>query len=126
MMNNSPNRAILKIGGAMASGSKARIAAAAALIAGCAITLGLSWPGHLSFDSIVQLHDGRTGYYHSWHPPVMAWLLGVGDALMPGAGLYVLFVTTLILGSFLALIWTRPTASWATPLLAVLFVPIPQ
>jgi len=106
--------------------ARVRAATAIILIAGWALTLALSWPGHLSFDSIVQLHDGRGGFYHSWHPPVMAWLLGVGDALMPGAGLYVLFVTTLIFGSFLALIWTHHPTSWAAAILAVLFVPIPQ
>src|SRR5579862_645644 len=112
MMNNSPNRAILKIGGAMASGSKARIAAAAALIAGCAITLGLSWPGHLSFDSIVQLHDGRFGFYHSWHPPVMAWLLGLGDRILPGTGLFVLFDAALLFTALLSLVWLRPQVRW--------------
>jgi hypothetical protein len=56
----------------------------------------------------------------------MAWLLGIGDALMPGAGLYVPFVTTLTFGSFLALMWTRPKTSWAAAVLAVLFVPLPQ
>ena len=54
----------------------------------------------------------------------MAWLLGVGDALA-GAGLYVLFVTTLTFGSFFALMWTRSQTSWAAALLAVLFVPLP-
>jgi hypothetical protein len=106
--------------------ARVRAIVAAILIAGWALTLAISWPGHLSFDSIVQLHDGRTGFYHSWHPPVMAWLLGAGDALMPGAGLYVLFVTTLTFGSFFALMWTRPSASWAAAVLAILFVPLPQ
>jgi hypothetical protein len=103
-----------------------RAAIAAVLTLGWALTLAISWPGHLSFDSIVQLHDGRTGFYHSWHPPVMAWLLGIGDALMPGTGLYVLFVTTLVFGSFLALLWIRCRASWAAAILAILFVPTPQ
>ena len=110
----------------MTGTARVRVAIAIILIAGWALTLGLSWPGHLSFDSIVQLHDGRTGFYHSWHPPVMAWLLGVGDAILPGTGLYVIVVTTLIFGSFFALLWTRSRASWAAVLLAVLFVPLPQ
>ena len=110
----------------MTKTARVRVAVAIILIAGWALTLAISWPGHLSFDSIVQLHDGRTGFYHSWHPPIMAWLLGAGDALMPGAGLYVVFVTTLTFGSFLALTWTRPSTSWAAAVLAVLFVPLPQ
>src|SRR5262249_27193189 len=56
----------------------------------------------------------------------MAWLLGVGDALMPGTGLYVLFVATLIFGSFLALTWARSGASWAAAAVAALFVLTPQ
>jgi hypothetical protein len=110
----------------MTAMSRVRAVIAVILIAGCAVALAISWPGHLSFDSIVQLHDGHFGYYHSWHPPIMAWLLGVGDALLPGTGLYVLFVTTLTFGSFLALIWTRSVTSWVAAAAAVLFVLTPQ
>jgi hypothetical protein len=99
---------------------------ASVLTAGGAAALALSWPGHLSFDSIVQLHDGRSGYYHSWHPPIMAWLLGVGDALLPGTGLYVLFVTVLLFGALFALAWIRARVSWAAVVPAALFVLTPQ
>ena len=110
----------------MTATSRVRIATAIVLFAGWALTLAISWPGHLSFDSIVQLHDGRAGFYHSWHPPIMAWLLGAGDALMPGTGLYVLLVTTLIFCSFLALSWTRSGACWAVAAFAALFALTPQ
>jgi hypothetical protein len=126
MMNNSPNRAILKMGGDMASGSKARIAAVAVLVAGFAVTLGLSWPGHLSFDSIVQLHDGRFGFYHSWHPPVMAWLLGLGDRVLPGAGLFVLFDAALLFAALLSLVWLRPRVRWLAVAVLLLCLPLPH
>src|SRR6202000_2161818 len=35
--------------------------------------LALNAPGQLSYDSVTQLADGRTGHYNSWHPPLMAW-----------------------------------------------------
>ena len=125
MMNNSVNRAILKTGGGMAENS-ARIAVAAVLVAGLALTLALSWPGHLSYDSIVQLHDGRLGFYHSWHPPVMAWMLGLGDAVLPGAGLFVLFVFTLAFAAWLSLLWIVKRPSWLAVCVAAVCVLLPQ
>ena len=106
--------------------SKARIAAAAVFLTGWCIALALSWPGHLSYDSIVQLHDGRAGFYHSWHPPVMAWLLGLGDRVLPGAGLFVLFDVTLAFAALLSLLWIVPRPSWFAVCLAALCVLLPQ
>src|ERR1700743_95910 len=106
--------------------SKAGIAAAAILVAGWGVALALSWPGHLSFDSIVQLHDGRSGFYHSWHPPAMAWLLGVFDAIRPGAGLFITFDSLLLVLSLVALVWTRARVSWAAVAVALVLVPTPQ
>ena len=53
---------------------------------GFGILLALNWPGQMSYDSVVQLADGRSGHYDSWHPPVMAWLLGLFDELSAGPG----------------------------------------
>jgi hypothetical protein len=106
--------------------NRARIAAAAVLIAGLTLTLALSWPGHLSYDSLVQLHDGRFGFYHSWHPPVMAWLLGLGDAVLPGAGLFVLFDALLLFGALLSLLWIRPRVAWLGVAVTVLCLALPQ
>ena len=74
-------------------------AAGLILLAGFVATVAVNWPGHLSYDSILQLLQGRTGVYNTWHPPVMAWLLGLGDALVPGAGLFVAFDTALAFGA---------------------------
>jgi 4-amino-4-deoxy-L-arabinose transferase-like glycosyltransferase len=106
--------------------SKARIAAAAILFLGWCATLALSWPGHLSYDSIVQLHDGRAGFYHSWHPPVMAWMLGLGDWLLHGTGLFVLFDATLLFAALASLIWLAPRTSWLGVCIAALCVALPQ
>lgn len=99
---------------------------AAVLIAGFGAMLAISWPGHLSYDSIVQLHDGRMGFYHSWHPPVMAWLLGLGDAVLPGPGLFVLFDIALLFGALLSLLWIRSRTSWVATIVAAALMFLPQ
>jgi hypothetical protein len=73
------------------------------LLLGFVLLLALNWPGQMSYDSVVQLTDGRSGQYDSWHPPVMAWLLGLFDGLLPGTGLFLLFTTLLLLGAWLLL-----------------------
>jgi hypothetical protein len=55
------------------------------LAVGAAASLGLNWPGQFSPDSVWQLQQGRAGVFNSWHPPVMAALLGLFDRLAPGA-----------------------------------------
>ena len=75
------------------------------LLLGFVISLALNWPGQMSYDSVVQLLDGRSGRYDSWHPPVMAWLLGLFDGLLPGTGLFLLFTALLLLCAWLLLVW---------------------
>ncbi|MGH6876825.1 MAG: hypothetical protein ACREHV_05515 [Rhizomicrobium sp.] len=93
---------------------------------GCAISLALNWPGQLSYDSVVQLHDGRTGHYNPWHPPVMAWMLGVADRFLPGAGLFILFNAVVLFASVLSLLWLARRASWAAVIAAPLCAATPQ
>lgn len=95
------------------------------LLLGFAVLLGLNWPGQMSYDTIVQLADGRSGHYDSWHPPVMAWLLGLSDHLLPGPGLFLLFVSGLLLGAWLLLLRTgRP--GWTTVVILLLIFATPQ
>lgn len=83
-------------------------------------TIALNWPGHLSLDSLTQLLEGRTGHYETWHPPAMSWLLGIADAITPGAGLFAALDITLIYGALLLLVNTRATVSWvAVPVILV-------
>ncbi|MBV9991035.1 MAG: hypothetical protein JOZ72_07045 [Alphaproteobacteria bacterium] len=105
----------------LATAANARTATAAILVAGWLATLWISWPGHLSYDSIVQLHDGRVGFYHSWHPPVMAWLLGI-----LGPGLFVVLDASLAFGALLLLAWNSPRASWWGAGAAAIAVLLPQ
>ena len=90
-----------------------RVASAAVLAAGGVGTVAINWPGHLSFDPILQLLQGRPGVYNTWHPPVMAWLLGLFDAIHPGAGLFVAFDAMLAFGA-LGLLSTIRRARWSS------------
>lgn len=96
------------------------------LLAGFGFSLAANLPGHLSYDSVIQLWEGRSGFYNNWHPPVMAWLLGVFDRLAPGTGLFVTFDSLLAYGSFAALIWIVPRPSWAAVGVALAAIAIPH
>ena len=76
------------------------VLAALILALGFAAMLGLNLPGQLSYDSVSQLSDARLGTYNSWHPAVMAWLLGLFDAAWRGTGLYVIFEALLLGAAF--------------------------
>ncbi len=102
-------------------------AAGLILLAGFVATVAVNWPGHLSYDSILQLLQGRTGVYNTWHPPVMAWLLGLGDALVPGAGLFVAFDTALAFGALAGVLLLAPgRAGWPAAVVAFAIVLSPQ
>ncbi len=79
---------------------------AAVLLFGFAASLVANWPGHFPPDAVWQLAQGRSGLFNLWHPPVMAWMLGVADRIWPGAALFMVFDTALFfgaLGAFAAL-----------------------
>jgi len=99
--------------------------ASAILLLGFAVMLAINAPGQLSYDSVEQLADGRAGFYNSWHPPVMAWLLGLFDRLVPGTLLFLIFQSLLLLGAFLVLLRLRPRG-WPSVLLAAAIVLTPQ
>ena len=78
--------------------------------------LALNWPGQMSYDSVAQLAEARAGFYHSWHPPVMAWLMRQFDALVPGTGLFIVFNGALALFAF----WSFAQPKRATALSVLL------
>lgn len=99
----------------------------AVVAVGFLATVGLHWPGELSPDSVLQLLEGRTGRYNTWHPPVMAWLLGLGDSIVPGAGLFILFDAALGFGALLSLLWLRPArAGWLSAATALVLCLLAQ
>lgn len=103
-----------------------RIATAAILLAGTGLMLALNAPGQLSWDSVSQLADGRSGAYNSWHPPVMAFLLGLFDSVLPGTGLYLVFQAALVLAALLALVWLAPRPGPLTAAAALILIAMPQ
>jgi hypothetical protein len=104
----------------------ARIATAGIILAGFVFCLAVDLPGHLSYDSVVQLLEGRTAHYANWHPAVMSWLLGLTDSVVPGAGLFVVLDALLFFASLLGLLLTRPKPAWAACAVAACLVLTPQ
>ena len=96
------------------------------LAAAFGFSLAINLPGYLSYDSVIQLYEGRTGLYNGWHPPVMSWLLGLFDALVPGTALFVIFDTALLYGAMLSLIFVQKRVSPVAALAALVAAPLPQ
>lgn len=45
------------------------------------IIIALAWPGVALYDTVLQFTQMRSGHYDDWHPPVMARLWSVFDAI---------------------------------------------
>jgi hypothetical protein len=98
----------------------------AIIMAGFVFSMAVNLPGHLSYDSVMQLLEGRAGTYSGWHPPAMSWLLGLADAAMPGTALFVFANSLLFFAALASLVWTKPQTSWFAPLTAAVLVLSPQ
>ena len=103
-----------------------RAVAAAIMLVGFVAMLAVNFPGHLEFDSIRQLLEGRSRVYSNWHPPIMSWLLGIADAMEPGAAPFFIFDAALAFGSIMSLLWLSPRPSWGSVVAAALVVALPQ
>jgi hypothetical protein len=93
---------------------------------GFVFSMAANLPGTLSYDSVIQLMEGRTGVYSGWHPPVMSWLLGLSDWVMPGAALFVVGVALLFFASLLSLLWLMPRVSWFGAVVTAVCMLTPQ
>jgi hypothetical protein len=71
--------------------------------------MALNWPGHFSPDGLWQLGQGRAGVYNSWHPPIMAWLLGLAARLSPDAAAFIAVDAAIFFSSLLGFAAVRPT-----------------
>lgn len=96
------------------------------IFAGFVFCLAANLPGHMSFDSIIQLLEGRKEAYAGWHPPVTSWLLGLTDAILPGTALFVVLDALLIYGALWLLARWAPRPSWTAAVLALAAVVTPQ
>jgi hypothetical protein len=56
-----------------------------------ALNLLPRYPGNASWDSDYQYLQARAGRYNDWHPPIMSWLWGRLDFIVPGNGAILLF-----------------------------------
>jgi hypothetical protein len=74
-----------------------RLAAAAILAAAWGLFVAYAWPGFMTWDSIVQLHQARHGSYGDWHPPIMARLWWLLDGVVRGPALMLVLQTSLFL-----------------------------
>jgi 4-amino-4-deoxy-L-arabinose transferase-like glycosyltransferase len=104
----------------------ARDALRLVVCAGYLAMLGANLPGHLTYDSVAQLHEGHFGVRETWGPPFYAWLLGLFDGVIPGTGLYVAVSGLLLFASLAALPALRPRAGWTGPVAALFVVLTPQ
>ncbi|HVN01873.1 MAG TPA: hypothetical protein VMT68_16865 [Caulobacteraceae bacterium] len=116
----------MRVFGPVLGRDPARLATALILSVGAGGALALNLPGHLSYDSVVQLAEGRAGVYSGVHPPVMSWLLGVADGVWPGTALFVTLDVALIFGALIALARLGPRTSWRAAPVAVVAIALPQ
>jgi hypothetical protein len=72
--------------------------------------LGIGWivamlyayPGYMSYDSVWQLAESRTGVYGNWHPPVMAQLWRIVELVVAGpVGMLAIQLTCFLAGAYL-------------------------
>lgn len=87
-----------------------------------ALILAVNAPGHLSFDSVVQLYEGRSNLSNGMHPPIMSALLGVLDGVIPGTAVYLALVSGLLIAS--VLIMLRQSARPGFGLLVFLIIAV--
>src|SRR5688572_25918774 len=99
-----------------------RLVLAAAFLA----MLGANLPGHLSYDSVAQLHEGHFRVRETWGPVLYACLLGTFDRLIPGTAFYVLASGLLLFGSLATLPALRPRTSWLAAIVALAVALTPQ
>ncbi|HWF78445.1 MAG TPA: hypothetical protein VN694_14865, partial [Caulobacteraceae bacterium] len=110
---------------APAASGAPRLLAGLVIVGAWAACLALNWPGHFTWDSVMQLAEGRRGLYSGQHPPVMSWLLGLADAIRPGAAPFVALQSALVFGSLLAFALIGRGA-WLAALLAIIVAAFPQ
>lgn len=94
------------------------------LLAGFALIAAINLPGHIAFDSLTGLWEGRHHVRMSWGPRLYSLILGGFDALVPGTGLYTMASLTVTASAWAALPGLRPRMAWTGPaLLAAAFLP---
>jgi hypothetical protein len=102
------------------------LAYALVLAAAVVALFHFNFPGHLSWDSVSALHEGRFHVRETWNPAIFGWLLGALDAISPNASAFIPLSCAMLFGGWLGLLAIRPQASWLAPVVAVGVVLLPQ
>jgi len=103
-----------------------RVVFLAVLAASLLAMLWENLPGHLSYDTVAQLYEGRFHLRETWGPALYAKILGLFDAVIPGTALYVIVSGLLFFGSLGSFCALRDRTSWVAPLVAALAAFTPQ
>jgi hypothetical protein len=83
-----------------------------------------AYPGYMSYDSVLQLTEARSGAYSDVQPPAMAWLWHKVDFVIPGPfGMLVLQSTCLLAGAYLLLRSFMPVRAAAIAASLLLWFP---
>ncbi|MBS1124851.1 MAG: hypothetical protein H6Q90_7079, partial [Deltaproteobacteria bacterium] len=81
-----------------------RLSAPVILAIGLAGLLLYAYPGYMSYDSVLQLLQARSGVYGGGHPPMMAVLWGITDRVIAGPfGMLLIQAVCFLGGSYLLL-----------------------
>ncbi|HEY2753602.1 hypothetical protein [Phenylobacterium sp.] len=88
--------------------------------------LGRNLPGHLSYDSVAQLYEGRFHVRETWGPPLYAAILGFFDRFVPGTALYVTASAALFWTCLASMPDLRPRTSWLVVAVTAPLMLIPQ
>src|SRR3978361_2455984 len=74
--------------------ARPRVAVAALIAAGYALTLAIFYPGIMTYDAKFVYEDIAKGVLGDWQSPVMTVLWGVIDPIAPGAASMFLLIAT--------------------------------
>jgi hypothetical protein len=94
--------------------------------AGFAVVAGINLPGHLPYDSINALWEGRTHVRLTWGPKMYSAILGFFDAIVPGTGLYAVASLAVLFLAWAALPRLRPRVFWTAPIVLALWFAHPE
>lgn len=98
----------------------------AILIIGFLLVVAANMPGHLSNDSIRQLHEARANVRETWAPVVYASILGLFDTVIPGTGLYVITSVFLLFATLWIILRSQARVSWLAPVVALALILSPS
>jgi hypothetical protein len=103
-----------------------RLAPIALLVAVWGLFVAYSWPGFMSYDSVKQLVQARSGELGNWHPPLMAWLWSVLDSIVAGPALMLILQTGLFMIGLFAVIrrYAAPMRAAVVSAAVFLFPPV--